>query len=70
MAKKLEGLKMFIISEDNMKVLMNGKSFEEYFDFYDRHFNRIAHLQLDENILDEPKDLPTQEELENMQMQE
>ncbi len=70
MAKKLEGLKMFIISEDNMKVLMNGKSFEEYFDFYDRNFNRIAHLQLDENILDEPKDLPTQEELEDMQMQE
>ena len=69
MSKKLEGLKMFIISEDNLKVLMNGKSFEEYFDFYDRHFDRISHLQLDENMLDEPTDLPTQEELEDMQQQ-
>ncbi len=70
MVKKLEGLKMFIISEDNLKVLMNGKSFGEYFDFYDRHFDRISHLQLDENMLDEPRDLPTQEELEEMQRQE
>jgi hypothetical protein len=69
MSKKLEGLKIFIISEDNLKVLMNGKSFEEYFDFYDRHFDRISHLQLDENMLDEPTDLPTQEELEDMQQQ-
>ena len=69
MVKKLEGLKMFIISEDNLKVLMNGKSFEEYFEFYDRNFDRISHLQLDENMLDEPTDLPTQEELEDMQQQ-
>ena len=69
MVKKLEGLKMFIISEDNLKVLMNGKSFEEYFEFYDRNFDRISHLHLDENMLDEPTDLPTQEELEDMQQQ-
>jgi len=58
MAYKLEGLKCFIISEDNLKKLMRGLSFADYFDFYDLTFDAIGHLQIDDNILDEPTELP------------
>lgn len=54
MAYKLEGLKMFIISEDNMKKVMKILSFADYFEFYDQVFDRVGKLQLDENLLDEP----------------
>ncbi|MCQ2213289.1 MAG: tetratricopeptide repeat protein [Bacteroidaceae bacterium] len=58
MAYKLEGLKCFIISEDNLKKLMRGLSFADYFDFYDETFDEIGHLNIDDNILDEPTELP------------
>ena len=35
MAYKLKGLKPFIIAEDNLKKLMRGRSFADYFRFYD-----------------------------------
>lgn len=58
MARKLEGLKEFIISESNLKLLMRGKSFIDYFDFYEDNFNRVGHINLEESTLDEPEELP------------
>ena len=55
MALKLEGLRLFIISEDNLKVLQRGKSFMDYFDFYDQHFDPAPRVVLSEaNPLDAP----------------
>ena len=53
MAQKMEGLRMFIISEDNMKKLTRGMSYADYFEFYDEVFDRIGKLQIDEGLLDE-----------------
>ena len=61
MAYKLAGLKCFIISEENLKKLMKGLSFADYFDFYDEHFDRVGSLKMNENeptSLDEPTELP------------
>lgn len=61
MAHKLEGLRCFIIAEDNLKRLMRGLSFADYFDFYDATFDRIGSLQFDADepsTLDEPTELP------------
>lgn len=66
MAYKLEGLRPFIISEDNLKKLMRGLSFADYFDFYDANFDRVGSLSVDDNALDEPA-IPTEEELEQME---
>lgn len=54
MAQKMEGLKMFIISEDNMKKLTRGMSYADYFEFYDEVFDRVGKLQIDEDMLDTP----------------
>ena len=54
MAQKMEGLKMFIISEDNMKKLTHGMSYADYFEFYNEVFDRVGKLQIDEGLLDEP----------------
>ena len=69
MDHKLQGLKAFIISEDNLRLLQHGRSFADYFDFYDRHFDRVGHLRVNDDSLDEPEPL-TDEELEEMQMEE
>ena len=69
MAYKLEGLRPFIISEDNLKKLMRGLSFADYFDFYDQNFDRIGSLRIDDNALDEPE-IPTEEELEQIEEEE
>lgn len=58
MSYKLEGLKMFIISEDNLKLLMRGKSFMDYFDYYDEHFESVDDLNIKESTLDEPTEIP------------
>lgn len=61
MALKLQGLKCFIISEDNLKKLMHGLSFADYFDFYDEHFDRVGSLDIspdEPTSLDEPTELP------------
>lgn len=74
MNRKLEGLRTFIISEDNLKKLMRGRSFADYFDFYDDNFDPLSRMQLEleRTILDEPAsgDLPTQEELQLQQEEE
>lgn len=60
--QRLEGLKLFIISEDNMKKIMRGLSFADYFDFFDDNFDRIGNLKIDENALDEPE-IPDPEDI-------
>ena len=68
MAYKLEGIKCFIISEENLSKLMRGLSFADYFDFYDEHFDRIGSLRLDADeptTLDEPTELPEPAEEED-----
>lgn len=54
MVRKLEGLKLFIISEDNLKKINRGLSYADYFEFYEEVFDRIGKLQIDEGLLDEP----------------
>ena len=54
MARKMEGLKMFIISEENMKKLNRGLSYADYFEFYDEVFDRIGKLEFNEGLLDGP----------------
>ena len=61
MAYKLQGLKCFIISEENLRKLMKGLSFADYFDFYDEHFDRVGSLRISDDeptSLDEPTELP------------
>ncbi|MDE5550514.1 MAG: tetratricopeptide repeat protein [Bacteroidaceae bacterium] len=61
MAYKLQGLKCFIISEENLQKLSHGLSFADYFDFYDEHFDRVGALRMTEDeptSLDEPTELP------------
>ncbi len=53
-SKKLEGLKLFIISDDNLAKIARGFSYAEYFDFYDEVFDRVGKLQIDDSLLDEP----------------
>lgn len=65
MARRMEGLRLFIISERNLDLLLRGKSFADYFDFYDQHYDRVGHLAVDPASLDEPP-LPTLEEIEDM----
>ena len=76
MAYKLQGLKCFIISEENLKKLMKGLSFADYFDFYDEHFDRVGSLRISEDeeaSLDVPSDLPEpvdEEELDEEEWEE
>ncbi|MDE6721282.1 MAG: tetratricopeptide repeat protein [Bacteroidaceae bacterium] len=61
MAYKLQGLKCFIISEENLQKLSHGLSFADYFDFYGEHFDRVGALRMTEDeptSLDEPTELP------------
>lgn len=62
MVYKLAGLKCFIISDENLKKLQKGLSYADYFDYYDDNFDRIGHLNIDDNILDEPTELPEPQE--------
>ena len=54
MMGRLEGLKLFIISEENLARIARGLSYADYFEFYDRVFDRIGGLHVDEGLLDEP----------------
>ena len=64
MAYKLGGLKCFIISEDNLKLLMKGFSFADYFEFYDENFDRLGHLQVDDDTLDSTDEIINYDEQE------
>lgn len=65
MAYKLQGLRLFIIAEDNLRMLLRGRSFMDYFDFYDQHFDPQPRILLEEpTLLDEPPGgMPSQDDL-------
>ena len=65
MVYKLEGLRLFIISEDNLKMLQRGRSFMDYFEFYDQTFDPQPSVLLEDvTPLDEPPGgMPSWEEL-------
>lgn len=63
MVYKLEGLKLFIISDDNLKKIMRGLSFADYFEFYKKKFDKIGYLRVDDSILDEPTNIPDPEDM-------
>jgi hypothetical protein len=46
---------------------LRGRSFGEYFEFYDENFDRVGFLRVDENILDEPTDIPNIEDMEDVE---
>ena len=73
MSYKLQGLKCFIISEENLKKLMKGLSFADYFDFYDEHFDRVGSLRISEDevtSLDEPTEMPEPVDEEELDAEE
>ena len=55
MARRLEGIRTLLISEDNLKLLGTDFSFDDYKAFYDEHF---APLDIPEDLqIDEPENL-------------
>ena len=38
MATRLSGIRSYLISEENLKLLFEGHSFDEYQQFFDEHF--------------------------------
>lgn len=62
MAQRLSGIRALLISEDNLKLLFEGHSFEEYQQFYDEHFSQLPSIEetdgssLDEMIFDDEED--------------
>ena len=56
MRQLLEGIRVVLISEENLKLLGTKFSYEDYTEFYDE---KLSGIQLPEQlILDEPTDLP------------
>lgn len=70
MLQVMEGLRMFIISEDNLGKLMRGLSFQDYFQFYDEHFDPVGKRQVDVEMLDQPTDIPSAEDLPDEESEE
>ena len=55
MRTRLEGIRSLLISDDNLKLLGTTYSFDDYKEFYDRHF---APMEVPEDLrLDKPTDL-------------
>lgn len=55
MAEILKKVRIFLISEDNLKQLGKAFSFDDYAAFYEKHF---APLQIKEDLrLDEPSEI-------------
>ena len=53
----LEGIRIVLISEDNLRLLGTRYSYEDYTEFFDENLSTLP--VSDELILDEPTDLPT-----------
>ena len=63
MAYKMEGLKYFIISDHDLKLITRrGLSFTDYFDFYDETYTEDKLPEYDENLLNEPVERQKEEE--------
>ena len=57
MAEKMEGLKWFVISDHNLKLVKRGLSFNDYFEFVDNTYKEENDSIFDENILNEPVEI-------------
>ena len=54
MSTKLSGIRSIIISEDNLALLLESHSFNEYATFYDEHFGQLPGLEeADDSMLDD-----------------
>ena len=62
MVAKMEGLKLFVISENNLRLLLKGKSFVDYFEFFDANFKAMLPSNMINSTLDEPEDMPVRTE--------
>ncbi len=63
MAYKMEGLKYFVISSHNLNLITRrGMSFSDYFDWYDETYNEEELPEYDENLLNEPAEVPDPED--------
>ena len=68
MAFKMEGLKYFIVSDHNLKLINRGFSFNDYFEFYDMTYTHPEEGEKpnpDDNLLNEPADMKIEVEGEN-----
>ena len=54
MAQKLSGMRALIISRQNYELLSKYYSFDDYQDFYQKHFSKIPEMQIKGYTLDEP----------------
>ena len=62
MAYKMEGLKYFVISDHDLKLITRrGLSFSDYFDFYDETYTEDKLPEYDENLLNEPVERQVEE---------
>ena len=62
MAYKMEGLKYFVISDHDLKLITRrGLSFTDYFDFYDETYTEDKLPEYDENLLNEPVERQVEE---------
>ena len=57
MAEKMEGLKWFVISDHNLKLVKRGLSFNDYFQFIEDTYAEQNDSIVDENILNEPVEI-------------
>jgi len=64
MAEKLDGLKWFVVSDHNLKLIKRGLSFNDYFDFQTETYTEENQPEYDENLLNEPAELHNQDENE------
>ena len=63
MGYKMEGLKYFIISSHNLNLITRrGMSFTDYFAWYDETYNAEELPEYDENLLNEPAEVPNSED--------
>ena len=57
MAEKLEGLKWFVVSDHNIKLIKRGLSFNDYFEFQEETYTGENEPEVDETLLNEPTEL-------------
>ena len=53
-ARLLEGINTFVISKDNLELLLQYYTFDDYTEFYEKEFLAIPEVEIDGYTLDEP----------------
>ena len=64
MAEKMEGLKWFVVSDHNLKLIRRGLSFNDYFQFQEETYAEEHEAEVDENLLNEPEEVVNGEQTE------